>query len=325
MTQPQDPADGGSSVDPKGEQAREGHQPAGGAPDTTGNLAPGGYNSVDSPASTQTGTTDSAEPKTAPAAEPPSAAQPAAAQPEVGELAVLTPPAPLTTGVERAGMFGAGGSGDTSGYGLLRRAPYAPAPTPRPYGGYFDEVADALLAAAAERGIPATAIEQTTVASGEITFYLQRDHLQGMLWAVRDDPALRFELLSSLSGVDYGSVDHGPGAGPADGPAVPRRLHVVYEMTSMTYRRRIRLEVAVDVADPYLPTAVPVYPTADWHERETYDMFGIVFAGHPALTRILMPDDWDGYPQRKDYPLGGIPVEYKGAEIAPPDERRVYS
>lgn len=331
MTQPQDPADGGRSVNPKGEQAREEHRPSGGAPDSTGELAPGGYDSVDSPASTQTGTTDSAEPKTARAAEPPSAAPPAAAQPEVGELAVPAPTAPLTTGVERAGMFGAGGSGDTSGYGLLRRAPYTPAATPRPYGGYFDAVADALLAAMAERGIPVTAIEQTTVAYGEITFYLQRDYLQAMLWAVRDDPALRFELLSSLSGVDYGSVveygsvEDGPGGGPADGSSVPRRLHVVYEMTSMTYRRRVRLEVAVDVADPYLPTAVPVYPTADWHERETYDMFGIVFAGHPALTRILMPDDWDGHPQRKDYPLGGIAVEYKGAEIAPPDERRVYS
>ena len=64
---------------------------------------------------------------------------------------------------------------------------------------------------------------------------------------------------------------------------------------------------------------------SDWHERETYDMFGIIFDGHPALTRILMPDDWPGHPQRKDYRLGGIPVEYKGAEIPPPDERRRYT
>ena len=69
----------------------------------------------------------------------------------------------------------------------------------------------------------------------------------------------------------------------------------------------------------------PTYPTADWHERETWDFFGIVFDGHPALTRILMPDDWPGHPQRKDYPLGGIPVEYKGATIPPPDQRRSYS
>jgi NADH-quinone oxidoreductase subunit C len=70
---------------------------------------------------------------------------------------------------------------------------------------------------------------------------------------------------------------------------------------------------------------VSVYQTCDWHERETYDFFGIVFDGHPGLTRIEMPDDWEGHPQRKDYPLGGIPVQYKGATIAPPDERRSYN
>ncbi|HEX3336993.1 MAG TPA: NADH-quinone oxidoreductase subunit C, partial [Jatrophihabitans sp.] len=91
-----------------------------------------------------------------------------------------------------------------------------------------------------------------------------------------------------------------------------------------TYRRRVRLEVQVSVEDPHLPSLTALYPTADWQERETYDMFGIIYDGHPALTRILMPDDWDGFPQRKDYPLGGIPVQYKGATIPPPDERRAY-
>ena len=123
--------------------------------------------------------------------------------------------------------------------------------------------------------------------------------------------SLRFELCSSVSGVDYLGTDE-------------RRLHAVYHLTSMTYRRRIRLEAAVTAEDPHLPSVTSVYPTADWQERETYDMFGIVFDGHPGLTRILMPDDWEGHPQRKDYPLGGIPVEYKGAEIPPPDERRSY-
>ena len=73
------------------------------------------------------------------------------------------------------------------------------------------------------------------------------------------------------------------------------------------------------------PSVVSVYPTNDWHERETFDFFGIIFDGHPALTRIEMPDDWPGHPQRKDYPLGGIPVEFKGATIPPPDQRRAYS
>ena len=136
-----------------------------------------------------------------------------------------------------------------------------------------------------------------------------------MLTTLRDDPSLRFELLSSVSGVDYLNPDD----------AASNRLHAVYHLTSMTYRRRIRVEVAVSVDDPHVPSVTAIYPAADWQERETYDMFGIVFDGHPALTRILMPDDWDGFPQRKDYPLGGIPVQYKGATIPPPDERRAYN
>jgi NADH-quinone oxidoreductase subunit C len=240
-------------------------------------------------------------------------------------------PAVTATGVERTGMFGVHGSGDTSGYGLLVLEAHTPAPAERPYGGpggargarderssgsdqygQFDEVADALIAAMAARSIPPQALLQTTVANKEITFYVARDYVTQFLWALRDDESLRFELASSISGVDYGEK-------------VAKRLHVVYELTSMTYRRHIRLEVAVDVTDAHVPSAVAVYPTADWQEREIWDMFGINFSGHPGLTRILMPDDWIGHPQRKDYPLGGIPVEYKGAEIPAPDQRRSYS
>ncbi|HWM59467.1 MAG TPA: NADH-quinone oxidoreductase subunit C [Pseudonocardia sp.] len=213
---------------------------------------------------------------------------------------------------ERRGMFGVSGSGDTSGFGGLRLPGHVPAPAERPFGGWFDEFADELGAALAERKISRAAIQQVTVDRGEITFYVQRERILELCRTLRDDPGLRFELCSSVSGVDYG----------AD---VEQRLHVVYHLLSMTYRRRIRLEVALDIDDPRLPSVVEVYPTADWHERETWDMFGVIFDGHPALTRILMPDDWDGHPQRKDYPLGGIPVEYKGAEIPPPDQRRSYT
>jgi NADH-quinone oxidoreductase subunit C len=212
----------------------------------------------------------------------------------------------------RRGMFGVSDAGDTSGFGGLRLPGHVPAPAERPFGGWFDEVADELAAALAERDIPRGAVQQITVDRGEITFYVQRDRVLELCRTLRDDPGLRFELCSSVSGVDYG-VD------------VEQRLHVVYHLLSMTYRRRIRLEVALDVDDPHVPSVVEVYPTADWHERETWDMFGVIFDGHPALTRILMPDDWDGHPQRKDYPLGGIPVEYKGAEIPPPDQRRSYT
>jgi NADH-quinone oxidoreductase subunit C len=161
-------------------------------------------------------------------------------------------------------------------------------------------------------------VQRVLVDRGEITYFVVREHLLAFVQALRDDDALRFELCSSLSGVDY--LDSGGPAANADRP----RLHVVYHLTSMTYRRRIRLEVAVTAEDPHVPSVTGIYPTADWHERETYDMFGIVFDGHPALTRIMMPDDWDGHPQRKDYPLGGVPVEYHDATIPPPDTRRAY-
>jgi NADH-quinone oxidoreductase subunit C len=210
-------------------------------------------------------------------------------------------------GFDRRGMFGVAGSGDTSGFGGLVREPWAPAEAQRPYGSYFDEVVDALQAA-----VPhfRDAVRKVIVDRGELTLEVEREHLIAVATALRNDPALRFELLSSVSGVDY--------------QFAARRLHAVYHFTSMTFRRRIRLEVAVPVDDPHIPSVTPLYPTADWQERETFDMFGIVFDGHPALTRILMPDDWDGFPQRKDYPLGGIPVQYKGATIPPPDQRRAY-
>jgi len=181
--------------------------------------------------------------------------------------------------------------------------------TPRPYGGYFDEIADALALAYPD---VAQAVERSIVDRGELTLHVRREKLRDLAQPLRDDQDLRFELLSSLSGVHY-PMDAG------------RELHVVYELTSMTHNRRIRLEVATPDADPHVPSVVAVWPTADFQERETWDMFGIIFDGHPALTRIMMPDDWPGHPQRKDYPLGGIPVEYKGATIPPPDERRQYA
>ena len=102
------------------------------------------------------------------------------------------------------------------------------------------------------------------------------------------------------------------------------RFDVVYHFYSFSKNDRIRVKCGAADGEE-VPSIATVFLAANWCERETYDMFGIVFAGHPDLSRILMPDDWEGHPQRKDYPLGGIPVEYKGAEIPPPDERRSYS
>ncbi|MGH8893380.1 MAG: NADH-quinone oxidoreductase subunit C [Actinomycetes bacterium] len=209
----------------------------------------------------------------------------------------------------RRGMFGADGSGDTSGYGGLVRPVQLPGATQRPYGGWFDELADQL-----ERAYPSygDGIEKVVVDRGELTLHVRRQHLVGVMQALRDDPALRFEMCLGVSGVHF---PHEEG----------HELHAVYPLLSITHNRRLRVEVACPDADPHIPSVVSVYPGNDWHERETFDFFGIVFDGHPALTRIEMPDDWPGHPQRKDYPLGGIPVEYKGAQIPPPDERRSYS
>ncbi len=206
------------------------------------------------------------------------------------------------------GMFGIQGSGDTSGFGGLVRRHVTIAGSARPYGGYFDDVCDALEEAYA--GFD-DAIERVVVDRGELTLHIKPERIAEVCKVMRDDNGLRFELCSSVSAVDYLGADE-------------RRLHVSYHLTSMTYRRRVRLEAAVSAQSPNLPSVTSIYPTADWQERETYDMFGVVFDGHPNLTRILMPDDWDGFPQRKDYPLGGVPVEYKGAEIPPPDQRRSY-
>jgi NADH-quinone oxidoreductase subunit C len=204
---------------------------------------------------------------------------------------------PAESDSTQRGMFGVSGSGDTSGFGGLVRPKLVTGDAVRPYGGYFDEVVDAL-----EEAYPAfrEALRGVVIDRGELTLHIEREHIAGVCAALRDNPALRFELLSSVSGVDY--------------PDQAERLHVVYHVTSMTYRRRIRLEVSVTAEDPHLPSVTKTYPTADWQEREAWDMFGV----------ILMPDDWDGHPQRKDYPLGGVPVEYKGAEIPPPDTRRAY-
>ncbi len=234
-----------------------------------------------------------------------------------------TPPAPpapaevagrerLAEPVTRTGMFGVHGTPDTSGYGGLQIRRPEPLSSPQPYGSYFDDLADALGSSLEQSGLSfGDAVERVVAQNGDLTFHVRREHLPAVAGRLRDDPALAFELCTGVSGVHY----------LAD---TDRELHAVYHLLSLTHNRRLRLEVSVPDADPHVPTMVDVYPTCDWHERETWDFFGIIFDGHPALTRIEMPDDWKGHPQRKDYPLGGIPVEYRGATIPPPDERRSY-
>ena len=219
----------------------------------------------------------------------------------------------LAAPVVRTGMVGVHGTQDTSGYGHLQVHQRPPIASEPPYGGYFDAVAQALGSALGADGSSfGEAVERVVVDRGELTFYINRQHLLAVADKLLHDPALRFEIFSGVSGVHY----------PDE---IGRELSAVYHLLSITHNRRLRLDVRTPDSDRHIPSVTPVYPAANWHERETWDFFGIIFDGHPALTRIEMPDDWLGHPQRKDYPLGGIPVEYRGTKVPPPDERRSYS
>jgi NADH-quinone oxidoreductase subunit C len=120
------------------------------------------------------------------------------------------------------------------------------------------------------------------------TIYVPVDHLVETCQALRDAPALRYNVLIEITAADY----------------LPRapRFEVVYHLLSIPHRHRLRLKVKVGEGD-LVPTVQGVWPAAGWPEREVYDMFGVVFAGHPDLRRILTPDDWEGHPARKDYPV----------------------
>ena len=208
--------------------------------------------------------------------------------------------------MSKTGMFGGKGSGDTSGFGGLVNTAAVIASTQRPYGGYFDQVADDL-----ERAYPlfSDAIEKVVVDRGELTFFIKAAQLVEVAKILRDQ--LRFEMCIGVNGIHF----------PEE---TSRELHAVYSLLSITRNQRIRLEVCVSEKEPHIPSVVEIWAGANWHERETYDMFGIIFDNHPGLTRILMPDDWSGFPQRKDYPLGGIEIEYKGATVPAPSQRRSY-
>jgi NADH-quinone oxidoreductase subunit C len=118
-----------------------------------------------------------------------------------------------------------------------------------------------------------------------------------------------FELCADLCAVDY--LSH-PGRALPDG-VHPERFEVVVNLLSLSEKRRVRIRVQVPESDPTVDSMIEVYPGVDAMEREVYDLMGIVFAGHPDLTRILMPEEWEGHPLRKDYGVGRVPVQFKEA------------
>ena len=137
-----------------------------------------------------------------------------------------------------------------------------------------------------------------TVTAGEL--------LEALRW-LRSEADLSFRFLSDLTATDW------PGLNP--------RMWVAYHLQSIEHAHRVRLKVGLAGDDLRVPSVTSLYPTANWHEREVFDFFGIAFEGHPDLRRIELPEGWVGHPLRKDHPLAGVPTQYKGAFIPPPDER----
>ncbi len=136
------------------------------------------------------------------------------------------------------------------------------------------------------------AIEEVIVHNGELTVYVRRDAIVPVCRFLRDDPKLLFNLLSDLTAVDRG-IDEEP------------RFETVYHLFSIANGFRLRLKARIPEEDCEIATVSGVWPTADWLERETYDLMGIRFTNHPDLRKILTPDDLEGHPLRKDFPLQG--------------------
>jgi NADH-quinone oxidoreductase subunit C len=134
-------------------------------------------------------------------------------------------------------------------------------------------------------------IVEATESLGQVTIVLQPEALVAVARFLRDDPALGYTMLTDLCG-----VDRGPSADP--------RFEIVYHLYSFVLHRWLRLKIRLRDGER-APTIVPVWPNANWYEREVYDLFGVEFEGHPDLRRLLMPEEWDGHPLRKDYPLRG--------------------
>ena len=128
---------------------------------------------------------------------------------------------------------------------------------------------------------------------GELTIVVDKSSLPACALLLRDSPDLAFDSLRDVCGVDYSRR--------------PDRFEVVYHLYSLKHNHRVRLKVRVDEADLRVPTVSDIWPAANWSERETFDMYGIEFDGHPDMRRIYMPPEFEYYPLRKDFPLMGVP------------------
>jgi NADH-quinone oxidoreductase subunit C len=202
-----------------------------------------------------------------------------------------------------------------------RETPAAPTPTPpRNLGEEPGERAEERAEVRKIRARFPDAVQEVNTFRGDTRITVRRELIPQILEFLRDDPELQCNFFSECLGVDY--LD------PNTGEYIlgkPHRFEVVYNLYSFRYEngqqvgrnQRIFIKVGVPEEDAVVPTVTGVYAGANWPEREIYDMFGIRFSGHPDLRRILMPDDWVGHPQRKDYPLGGERVQFPGGKYGP--------
>ncbi len=147
------------------------------------------------------------------------------------------------------------------------------------------------------------------VARDEVTVVVDAEEVVAALSWLRDEPDLVLVWLADLSATDW--------------PDREPRFWVAYHLFSFQHGHRVRVKAGLASEEPRIATVTGVFPAANWLEREVFDFYGVVFEGHPDLRRIIMPDDWEGYPLRKDYSLGGVGTQYKGAFIPPVDERSV--
>ena len=146
-------------------------------------------------------------------------------------------------------------------------------------------------------------VENVTEFREELTVVVRKSDIVEVCRFLRDTDGLKFDSLRDICGTDRAVTED--------------RYEVVYNLFSLVNKYRFRIKVKIDESDMHIPSVTGVWPGADWHERETYDMFGIAFDGHPDLTRIMMPDDWQGHPLRKDFPVGGTRSFYFKRDTQP--------
>jgi NADH-quinone oxidoreductase subunit C len=162
---------------------------------------------------------------------------------------------------------------------------------------------------------------------GELTIEFASEQVVDLLTLCRDDAELSCELLADLSGVHWPAGQRAELAQETTGwpqyfsPEQPGRIELDYLLRSLRHNHAFRLRTYLPDDRPQIATATGIYRSANLMEREVFDFFGVIFDGHPDLRRILMPEEWEGHPHRKDYPLGGVEVQFHGATVPPPDQR----